>query len=58
VRRYTLQELRAQEAFERGLRIVPRCTSTPVIIAMIGLVGSGKSVIAQQLAERVGATII
>jgi len=33
-------------------------TQTPVIVAIIGLVGSGKSSVAQELAKHIGATVI
>ncbi len=55
----TRKELNAQESFmaELEYHCQPK-TSKPVIIAMIGPVGSGKSSVAKELARHIGATVI
>ena len=45
------------ELFEQ-LRPSARYTSTPKVVAMIGLVGSGKSWVARRIAENMGAAIV
>ena len=54
----TKKEQAAQDAFMAKLYIKKRKTDKPVIVAVIGLVGSGKSSVAEELAERIGATVI
>ena len=54
----TKKERTAQEAFMGKLKIQKRKTEKPVIVAMIGLVGSGKSSVANELAKHIGATVI
>lgn len=54
----TKKERAAQEAFIAGVDIKKRKTEKPIIVAFIGLVGSGKSSVAHALAPRIGATII
>jgi predicted kinase len=54
----TKKELAAQEAFMAKLDIAKRKTEKPVIVAIIGLVGSGKSPVAQELAKHIGATVV
>lgn len=54
----TQKERHAQDAFLTRLDIKKRKTEKPVIVAMIGLVGSGKSSVAQELAKHIGATVI
>lgn len=54
----TEKEQAAQEAFWGRLDLPQRKTQEPVIIAMIGLVGSGKSFVAKELAQLIGATVI
>lgn len=54
----TQKEQRAQEAYLATLRVLPRKTKQPVVIAMVGLVGSGKSSVAKKLAEFLPATVI
>ncbi|MBI4224727.1 MAG: AAA family ATPase [Candidatus Sungbacteria bacterium] len=54
----TKPEQRVRDAFIAGLKITKRKTAKPAIIAMIGLVGSGKSFVARALAPVLGATII
>lgn len=54
----TKKELAAQDAFMAKLYIGKRKTEKSVIVALIGLVGSGKSSVARELAKHIGATII
>jgi predicted kinase len=54
----TTKEFVAQESFLAKLKIQKRKTEKPVIVAIIGLVGSGKSSVARELAEHIGATIV
>lgn len=54
----TKKERIAQDAFMAKLDIKKRKTKNPVIVAIIGLVGSGKSSVAQELAKHIGATVI
>ena len=54
----TQKERAAQASFMAKMNIRKRKTAQPVMVAMIGLVGSGKSSVAKELAERIGATII
>lgn len=54
----TQKEKRAQDAFLANLKIAKRKTAKPVIVAMIGLVGSGKSSVAKELAGLIGANVI
>lgn len=54
----TKKERAAQEVFLANLDIKKRKTKKPVIVAVIGLVGSGKSSVAQELAKHIGATVI
>ena len=54
----TEKERTVQDAFLAKLDIKKRKTEKPVIVAVIGLVGSGKSAVAQELAKYIGATVI
>lgn len=54
----TAKEERAQKVFVSNLKHVSRKTKEPVIIAMIGLIGSGKSSVATELAKHIGATVV
>ena len=54
----TKRELLAQETFIAKLNIKKSRTNNPIVVAMIGLVGSGKSSVAKKLAEHIGATVI
>jgi predicted kinase len=54
----TSKELAAQKSFFTKLNVHERKTKKPIIVAMIGLVGSGKSSVAQELAKHIGATVI
>ncbi|MBI1999040.1 MAG: AAA family ATPase [Parcubacteria group bacterium] len=54
----TKKERAAHDAFMAKLDIKKRKTEKPVIVAFIGLVGSGKSSVAQELAKHIGATVI
>lgn len=55
---FTKKERAAQDAFMAKLDIKKRKTEKPVIVAVIGLVGSGKSSVAQELAKYIGASVI
>ncbi len=52
------KEKRAQASFLKSLKIAKRKTKKPIIVALVGLVGSGKSSIARELAKLIDATII
>lgn len=54
----TKKERAAQDVFMTKLNIKKCKTKKQVIVAIIGLVGSGKSSVAQELAKHIGATII
>lgn len=51
-------ERNIQNKFTGDLKIYKRKTKQPVIVAMIGLVGSGKGTIARVLAQKIGATVV
>jgi|SRR3989344_3829131 len=52
------KEQAAQDVLMRKLDVGNRKTKKPVIVALIGLVGSGKSSVARELAKYIGATVI
>lgn len=54
----TYGESVVQDAYMAKLEVMKRKTAKPVIIAMIGLVGSGKSSVARELGPQIGATVI
>jgi predicted kinase len=54
----TKKEQAAQDAFMAKLNIKKRKTKKPVVVGVIGLVGSGKSSVAHELAKHIGATVI
>ena len=55
----TPKELAAQKSFLAKLGVIQkRKTDEPVIVAMIGLAGSGKSSVSQELSKLIGATVI
>lgn len=54
----TQKEKKAQDNFLSGLQIRKRKTAKPTIVAIVGLVGSGKSSVAKALAPLIGATIV
>lgn len=57
----TEKELRAQEVYTNQLEILeitPRRTKKPVIVGIVGLIGSGKTTIAKEMAPLVGAVIV
>jgi hypothetical protein len=56
--RLTNKELAAQQVVRAKFPIPERKTKKPVIVALIGLVGSGKSSVAHELASLIGATVI
>lgn len=54
----TKKERAAQDAFMAKLGIKRRKTNEPVIIAFAGLIGSGKSSVAKELAGHIGGTVV
>lgn len=54
----TPKEKRAQQAFWETLKVAPRRTKKPLVVAFVGLVGSGKSSVAKELAKFISATVI
>jgi predicted kinase len=54
----TKKERAAQEAFMAKLSVKKRKTKKPIVVAIIGLVGSGRSSVAKELARHIGGTII
>src|SRR3989344_2558150 len=54
----TPKEIEAQAKYKDTLGFRKRNTDKPVVVAMVGLVGSGKSAVAQYLAELIGATVV
>lgn len=54
----TKPEQHVRDAFLSHLKVAKRKTKKPVIAAMIGLVGSGKSTVARELAPLLGATVV
>ena len=55
---FTKKERAAQSAFMAKLVVKKRKTKRPIVVALIGLVGSGKSSVARELAKHIGATVI
>ncbi|MFA6429626.1 MAG: AAA family ATPase [Patescibacteria group bacterium] len=56
--RLNKKERLALEAFSHDLTFPPRRTDSPLIVCMVGLVGSGKSLVARLLAEHIGAVAL
>ncbi len=56
--RLTAKERAAGENYLAQLSVVKRTTGKPAIVAMLGLVGSGKSTVARELARLIGGTIV
>lgn len=54
----TAKEMNAQKRFIGILETSKRKTKDPIIVALIGLVGSGKSTVANALSKMIGATVI
>lgn len=54
----TNKEQLAQECFMNKLQVKKCKTKKPVIMAIVGLIGSGKSTVAKKLANLLGATVI
>lgn len=54
----TDKERGVEVALFRNNAVPSRKTKRPLIVAMIGLVASGKSAVAQSLAERIGAVVV
>lgn len=58
MKKLTQKEQAAKKSFLAKLDILKRNTDKPVIVAFIGLVGSGKSSVAQELAKHIGGTVV
>lgn len=56
--RLTAKERAAEQKYLAELAIAKRLTERPVIVACLGLVGSGKSTVARELARLIGGTIV
>ncbi len=56
--RLTAKEQAVCDVLMAYLSIKPRTTHQPLVIALVGLVGSGKSAVTYDLAWRLGATVI
>ena len=54
----TKPEQCVRDTFISNLKIQKRKTTRPIVVGMIGLAGSGKSLVARELAPMMGATII
>lgn len=54
----TKKERAARDAYLASLRAGKRKTKKPLIVGMVGLVASGKSSVAKELAAKLGATIV
>lgn len=54
----TQKERKAQEAFIKSLHMGKRLTEKQIVVAIVGLVGSGKSSVAKELAKLIGATVV
>ena len=52
------KELKAQEVYTNKLDIALRKTKKPLIVGIVGLIGSGKSTIAKEMASLIGATVV
>lgn len=49
---------KAQNAYLAKLEVSKRKTEKPVVVGFLGLVGSGKSSVAQELAKHIGGTVV
>ena len=58
IEKMTEKELKAQQQYLLNLKIIERKTKKPLIFGLIGLVGSGKTSVAKELAPLIGATIV
>lgn len=58
IEKLTKKEERAQKKFLAGVDIIPRKTKKPIVIALVGLVGSGKSFVANELAKLISAVVV
>ncbi len=56
--RPTAKKRRAEKSFLAALDVRERVTKEPVIVAFVGLVGSGKSTVARALAQLIGGTVV
>jgi predicted kinase len=58
VEKLTATECTVQQNYMSKLQIKKRTTKRPIIVAMVGLVGSGKSTVANDIAMLIDATVI
>ncbi len=54
----TKDEIKVQDFFEKHLTFPKRKTKETIIIAMVGLIGSGKNAVAKIISKKIGATLI
>lgn len=54
----TKDEIKIQDFFEKHLTFPKRKTKETIIIAMVGLIGSGKNAVAKIFSKKIGATLI
>lgn len=54
----SLKAQQAQDAYLSMFEVTARKTKKPVVIGLLGLVGSGKSTVSRELAPLIGATIV
>lgn len=52
------KERTAEREFVKGLEVPSRKTAKPIVVAVVGLVGSGKTSVAKEIAEKIGAAVI
>src|SRR5581483_50122 len=54
----TRKEMAAMQDYNARLKVINRKTKDQVAIALVGLIGSGKSSVSEELSRHIGATII
>jgi len=54
----TKKELLVQNIYKSELRLIRTRAKKPVLVAMVGIVGSGKSSVARELAKHIGAVVV
>lgn len=58
IEKLTAEECAVQQDYMSKLQIKKRTTKRPIIVAIVGLVGSGKSTVANDVATLIGATVV